>query len=263
MMRINLLLLNIFFMTLIGNSASAEQLKSVVDSDFRQINNTQRDEYRHPIQTLSFFDIKQTDTVIELWPGSGWYAEILGPYLAQKGHYIAGNFDVNGEETAFTVRAGKKFEAWINKNSAHLGHISTVAFQPPKLIKLGNKESVDAVLTFRNLHNWAKIHQLQAVFESSYQVLKKGGTFGVVEHRAKPNMDIDSGYMSQLEVIKLAEKVGFKLVATSEINANPKDTKNYANGVWTLPPTLALGNKEKEKYLAIGESDRMTLRFIK
>lgn len=205
--------------------------------------------------------------MVELWPGGGWYAEILAPYLASEGQYVAGNFDTKTDDEkkkqGYRVKSGLKFEAWLKSNRNVLGKATTVTFEPPKHYALGTEASVDTVLTFRNLHNWAMKGHLEPVFESAYDVLKSGGTFGVVEHRANPGMDAKTGYMDEAEVIALAEKVGFTLVAKSEINANSKDTKNYPKGVWTLPPRLALDAQDKEKYLAIGESDRMTLKFIK
>ncbi|BAJ02444.1 class I SAM-dependent methyltransferase [Shewanella violacea] len=242
-------------------------LQQVVDSDFRQDKNASRDGFRHPLETLTFFDINPSDTVIELWPGGGWYAEILAPYLADDGQYVAGNFDANPADVkqreGYKAKAGKRFETWLEDNRTQLGKATTVTFDPPAHYKLGSDASVDVVLTFRNLHNWAMKGQLQPVFESAFRVLKSGGTFGVVEHRSKAGMDAKTGYMDEDKVIALAEKVGFSLVAKSEINANNKDTKDHPQGVWTLPPSLALEDLDKEKYLDIGESDRMTLKFIK
>ncbi|RTR39732.1 methyltransferase [Shewanella canadensis] len=249
------------------HSDDTQSLTNAVKSEFRQAKNIERDGFRHPLETLSFFDIKASDTVVELWPGGGWYAEILAPYLAHSGNYIGGNFDTNPDDeklrNGYRAKAGKKFEHWLADNRAHLGNATTVTFDPPGYYQLGNDNSVDVVLTFRNLHNWAMKGYLEPVFVSAYKVLKYGGTFGVVEHRANPGMDAKTGYMDQTQVIALAEKVGFTLVEQSEVNANPKDTKDYPKGVWTLPPRLALDSLDREKYLAIGESDRMTLKFIK
>ncbi|WP_299788973.1 class I SAM-dependent methyltransferase [uncultured Shewanella sp.] len=250
-----------------GESDQFQGLTDAVNSEFRQAKNITRDEFRHPLETLKFFNIQPSDTVIELWPGGGWYAEILAPYLTEHGSYIAGNFDTNPvdekQRNGFRAKAGKRFELWLSENQTHLGSARTVTFDPPNFYRLGDDNSADAVLTFRNLHNWAMKGYLEPVFESAYSVLKPGGTFGVVEHRAKPGMDVKTGYMDQAEVIALAEKVGFTLVESSEVNANPKDTKDYPKGVWTLPPRLALGSQDKARYLSIGESDRMTLKFIK
>lgn len=250
-----------------GQTKLNPQLDAALANELRQATNLQRDQYRHPGETLSFFDIKPTDTVIELWPGGRWYAEILAPYLAKEGHYIAANFDVNPPESvkspAYKIRLGKALVQWLDDNGARLGAASTLPFAPPRLVSLGDDNSADAVLTFRNLHNWAMDGQLENVFDAAYQVLKSGGVFGVVEHRAKPGMDVKSGYMVQEEIIALAEQSGFALVSSSEVNANAKDSKDHPKGVWTLPPSLKLGDQDKEKYLAIGESDRMTLKFIK
>ncbi|QDF75111.1 MULTISPECIES: class I SAM-dependent methyltransferase [Shewanella] len=244
-----------------------QQITDALSNPLREPANLERDKYRHPAETLSFFGIKPTDTVVELWPGGRWYAEILAPYLAKEGHYVAANFDANPpaevESPAYRIRLGKALDAWLQTHSDTLGKASSLSFEPPRLSELGAANSADAVLTFRNLHNWAKAGVLEQVFDSAYQVLKPGGTFGVVEHRANPGMDLSTGYMVQDEVIALAEKAGFTLVAASEINANAKDTKDHPKGVWTLPPSLRLGEQDKDKYLAMGESDRMTLKFIK
>jgi len=242
-------------------------LAQIVSSDFRQDKNISRDKYRHPLETLTFFNIKPSDTVIELWPGGGWYAEVLAPYLAQEGQYVAGNFDTKPEDETlrqgYRATKGRLFEAWLKEHSAHVGKASTVTFDPPTHYALGSDASVDTVLTFRNLHNWAMKGFLEPVFESTFNVLKPGGIFGIVEHRAKPGMTAKTGYMDEAKVIALAEKVGFTLVAKSDVNANSKDTKDYPKGVWSLPPRLVLEEVDKSKYLAIGESDRMTLKFVK
>ncbi|WP_244325787.1 class I SAM-dependent methyltransferase [Shewanella aestuarii] len=244
-----------------------DKLKAAVASDFRSDSNKLRDVYRHPAETLAFFDVKADQTVIELWPGGGWYAEILAPYLAEQGQYVAANFETEPTEdtrqTAYFKSAGEKFEKWVADNKAVVGDVQFVTLNPPVKLNLGADNSADHVLTFRNLHNWAMKGQLEGVFNAAYAVLKEGGTFGVVEHRANPGMAAESGYMEQNQMVELAQKAGFELAASSEVNANPKDTKNYAKGVWTLPPRLALGEEDKQKYLDIGESDRMTLKFIK
>jgi predicted methyltransferase len=249
-----------------GVSVNTE-LMTAVNSSIRKKDNTLRDQYRHPAETLAFFDVKPTDTLIELWPGSGWYTEILAPYLAEKGHYIAAGFETEPKEDTpgnnYRAKAGKAYQAWLNDNKAQLGPVHNVVLDPPLSLTLGAPGSADVVLTFRNLHNWAMQDQLEGVFVAAFNVLKSGGTFGVVEHRANPGMKADSGYMDQAAMVALAKKVGFTLTDSSEINANPRDTKDYPKGVWTLPPRLALDAQDKDKYLAIGESDRMTLKFTK
>jgi predicted methyltransferase len=243
------------------------ELSNAVKSQFRTEANTLRDKYRHPAETLAFFNLKSTDTVIELWPGAGWYTEIIAPYVADKGQYVAAGFEtapkLDTPGTQYFAKAGKAYQAWLAERKEHLGKVSSVTLDPPGSVSLGDPASADVVLTFRNLHNWAMKEQLEGVLSAAFNVLKSGGTFGVVEHRANKGMKAESGYMEQGAMIALAEKAGFKLVASSEINANPKDTKDHPKGVWTLPPRLALDGVDKDKYLEIGESDRMTLKFIK
>ncbi|MGX9461518.1 class I SAM-dependent methyltransferase [Shewanella sp. A14] len=242
-------------------------LAKAVASKFRSEDNKLRDQYRHPAETLAFFDIKPDQTVIELWPGGGWYAEILAPYLAEKGQYVAANFETKPKEdnprTTYYKSAGLKFEKWVSDNKASVGNVQFVTLDPPATFSLGKDNSADHVLTFRNLHNWAMKGELEGVFKAAHDVLKVGGSLGVVEHRAKIGMPAESGYMDENQMVELANKYGFELLASSEVNANPKDTKDYEKGVWTLPPRLALGDQDKQKYLDIGESDRMTLKFIK
>ncbi|MGI2260811.1 class I SAM-dependent methyltransferase [Shewanella sp. GXUN23E] len=244
-------------------------LSEVVASEFRQPDNVKRDLYRHPAETLNFLGLQPDQTVIELWPGgSAWYAEIIAPYLASSGHYVAANFNVNKPESEKGARfyrdAGLKFSQWLASNRDKLGNrASEVVLDPPAHLTLGPDASADMVLTFRNLHNWASNGQLDAVFGAAFAVLKPGGILGVVEHRAAPGMTIESGYMDETQMIAAAQQAGFVLEAKSEINANPKDTKDYEKGVWTLPPRLALGEQDKARYLGIGESDRMTLKFVK
>ena len=206
---------------------------------------------------------KPSMSVIELWPSRGWYSEILEPFLTNEGTFFAADFDPN--YAAWTPKAIKR-NADNRAKSKILSDMKMITlFIDEK--PLYDKESVDMVLTFRNLHNWLKAGLLMDVFNKSYAVLKPGGVFGVVEHRALPGTSIEdmnkSGYVTEKLAIEYAEKAGFVLIATSEINANPKDGTIHPKGVWTLPPSLRLGDEDKEKYIAIGESDRMTLKFIK
>ncbi|MBB1361480.1 class I SAM-dependent methyltransferase [Shewanella sp. SR44-4] len=242
-------------------------LAKAVASEFRTADNKLRDQYRHPAETLAFFDIKPEQTVIELWPGGGWYAEILAPYLAEKGQYVAANFETNPatdtNQSAYYKSAGLKFEKWVSDNKASVGNVQFVTLDPPAKFSLGKDNSADHVLTFRNLHNWAMKGELEGVFKAAHDVLKVGGSLGIVEHRANIGMAAESGYMDQNQMVELANKYGFELTGSSEVNANPKDTKDYQKGVWTLPPRLAMGDQDKQKYLDIGESDRMTIKFTK
>nr|WP_239556803.1 methyltransferase [Dyella flava] len=242
---------------------TAGQLDAVLAGSWRSAPNKARDVYRHPKATLQFFGLQPDQTVIEITPGGGWYTEILAPLLRDNGHYIAAVSGGNGgedQQNAASLRS--KFAA----DSTEYSKASIVIFNP-KAPVLGPAGSADMVLTFRNVHNWAEAGTAEAMFKAFYAVLKPGGTLGVVDHRAAAGASLDavkdSGYLPTDYVIKLATDAGFKLDAQSEINANPKDTKDYPKGVWTLPPTLTLGDQDRTKYLAIGESDRMTLRFVK
>jgi predicted methyltransferase len=242
---------------------TAGQLDAVLAGSWRSATNKARDVYRHPKGTLQFFGLQPDQTVIEITPGGGWYSEILAPLLRDNGHYVAavaGSSDSESSQNASALRA--KFTA----DPAEYGKASIVTFNP-KAPVFGAPGSADMVLTFRNVHNWAVAGTASAMFKAFYAVLKPGGTLGVVDHRAAEGASFDSvkdsGYLPTEYVIKLATDAGFKLDAQSEINANPKDTKDYPKGVWTLPPTLTLGDQDRAKYLAIGESDRMTLRFVK
>ena len=243
---------------------TASQLDRVLTGAWRSPANSARDVYRHPKATLQFFGIQPDQTVIEITPGSGWYSEILAPLLHDNGHYIAAvQAPVGGGEARRDQDAlHQKFSA----DTAHYGNAKFVEFDP-KAPVLGPPGSADAVLTVRNVHNWVMADTAPAMFKAFYAVLRPGGVLGVVDHRADDAASLasvkQSGYVPTRYVVKLATDAGFTLEESSEINANPKDTKNYPKGVWTLPPTLTLGDQDKAKYLAIGESDRMTLRFIK
>ncbi|WP_298441778.1 methyltransferase [uncultured Ferrimonas sp.] len=244
-------------------AADASSLEQLVQGEHRSAKHIARNEYRHPQQTLELFGIHPDMTVIELWPGGGWYTEILAPYLRDNGQFIAASFDTSGDPASYRVKAGKRFEAKLAAQPALYDATKVIAFNPPELLSLGGENTADMVLTFRNLHNWAMSDSLEGVFSAAYDVLSPGGVFGVVEHRGFAGIDPRSGYMDQGEVIALAEKVGFRLAMTSEINANDKDIKDYPKGVWTLPPVLRMKEVDRAKYLAIGESDRMTLKFYK
>ena len=236
----------------------------------RSEKNRARDQYRHPKETLQFFGIAPGMRVIEIWPGAGWYTELLAPLMRGNGSFVAGYWDdgITGQPE-YRYRLANEYKTMLLNFPDLYDQIEIENFSPPTETGLGAPGSADAVLTFRNVHNWIseKDNAAPAVFKSFFDVLKPGGTLGVVEHRAGAGKSAEesfkSGYLSEDAVIKLATDAGFVLVEKSEINANPKDTKDHPEGVWTLPPSLALGDKDKAKYLAIGESDRMTLKFQK
>ena len=237
------------------NAGVTAQLQQAVNGSWRSAAHKARDQYRHPVQTLAFFGIKPDMTVIELDPAGGWYSEILAPFLYDHGHLI---------------EAGSpKFADRIKAEPKVFGHIEKVVpFAPPFQVKLGAPDSADMVLTFRNTHDWLNHSPdtLAAVFKSAFDVLKPGGVFGVAEHRAKPFADAVASAktlhrLPEDYLIALGLKTGFRLDGVSEINANPNDPEDI--NVHRLPPDLAGPESEHAKLQKVGESDRMTLRFVK
>jgi predicted methyltransferase len=240
-------------------------LKAAIAAPGRTPANVARDRYRHPLETLSFFGVRPSDTVVEIWPGGGWYTEILAPYLRQGG----GNYWAADMENALGG-----MNRMMAADPARYGGIRTAIF--PAFAPADHRfpdGTADVVLTFRNVHNWqmGSRHDGQPYAEEAFRqmfaMLRPGGTLGVVDHRLPESADIarerTSGYVKVSTVRRLAEAAGFRFVAASEVNANPRDTTDYPRGVWTLPPTYRLGDQDRARYAAIGESDRMTLRFVK
>jgi len=253
-LKITLIILSFSFNT------NAHGLKEAIESADRTPANVLRDQYRNPHDTLAFFGIKDDMVVVELSPGSGWYTEILANYIHHPGKLIAAHFDPQSSNNYYRrSRAGFEKKLASSDKYRNVGLVNLFD-------ELAEPNSVDAIITFRNLHNWLGTN-MDLIFTNSYKALKPGGVFGVVEHRANLGTSMEdmkkSGYVTEEHAILVAKKHGFELVARSEINANPLDTKDYENGVWTLPPSLRLKDLDKEKYLAIGESDRMTLLFRK
>jgi predicted methyltransferase len=243
-------------------------LDQALAGSHREARNAARDQYRHPKETLLFFGLRPDMTVVEVWPSGGWWTEILAPVLKDQGKYYAAWYPTQIDGTSdYLKKAEKGFDAKLAAQPNLYGKVIKTSLRAPDYVDMVPKGSADMVLTFRNVHNWANAGNAEAMFQAFYAALKSGGVLGVKDHRAKPGtpfqQQIDTGYLTEEYVIGLAEKAGFRLAAKSEINANPKDTKDHPRGVWTLPPTLALGDKDKDKYLSIGESDRMTLKFIK
>ncbi|HET8611778.1 MAG TPA: methyltransferase [Sphingomonas sp.] len=239
-------------------------IRKAVDDPGRKAENRARDKYRHPAATLSFFGLKPDMTVVEMIPGGGWYSEILAPFLAGQGHYVA------------AVEPGKptdSFKALIAADPDRYGKATVATFNPGQPNELVAPGTADMILTFRNIHNLlgspeqAGDGNAPQAFADWYRALKPGGILGIVEHRLPETMDSarekTSGYVKRSTVIRLAMAAGFQFAGASEINANPKDDHDHPKGVWTLPPTYALGDQDKAKYEAIGESDRMTLKFVK
>lgn len=248
------------------HSFSEEDIKKISNSSHRSLENRVRNKFRHPVETLLFFDIKPEHTVVEIGPGGGWYTEILGPLLKENGKLYLAIFSESSKRS-YAPRLNAKVKEMVSDKS-HYGDVEFTVLEAPLHIgPIAPAGTADRVLTFRNVHNWMKDGKANEVFESFYKALKPGGILGVVEHRANSGEKQDpkaiSGYVREDFVIQLATKAGFKLLGKSEINANPKDTSLHPKGVWTLPPSLRLGDKNKQKYIEIGESDRMTLKFVK
>jgi len=240
-------------------------LAPILAGNHRSDTNKARDAWRHPVETLEFFGVEPGMSVVEIWPGGGWYTEVLGPLLNANGRYIAAAADPNGA-SANTLAAIQRFKDKLAARPDLYANTQVTGFGS-KALDFVPAGSVDRVLTFRNVHNWMGAGWAEDAFKAMFKALKPGGVLGVVEHRASKDQPQDpkaaSGYVREDYVIKLATDAGFKLVAMSEINSNPRDTKDHPKGVWTLPPTLTLKDQDRDKYLAIGESDRMTLRFVK
>ena len=242
-------------------------LDKVLAGDHRSAENRARDVWRHPKETLQFFGFRQDMAVLEVSPGGGgWYTEVLAPTLRDHGRYIAAAWDPNST-SEYVKKNSKKFADKLAARPDLYGRATVTALQAPNALKPVPDGSVDMVLTFRNIHGWMGDDAADAMFKAMYAALKPGGILGVAEHRAKNDKPQDpkaeSGYVREDYAIALIEKAGFKLIGKSEVNANPKDTADHPNGVWSLPPTLQGGEVDRDKFLAIGESDRFTLRFRK
>jgi predicted methyltransferase len=242
-------------------------LAAAVANPARPAEDRARDAARHPKETLSFFGVRPDSKVIELWPGGGWYTAVLGPLLGANGSLTVTSFDPKGPPDAYGTKNALKLQARHAGDPASFGKVNVQIVNPPDMLQLGPDATADVVLTFRNYHNWMEAGYADKIVAAAFKALRPGGVFGVEEHRAAPGttpeQSVKSGYVDQAVIVKAAEAAGFKLVASSEINANPKDTKDYPEGVWTLPPSLALEAADRAKYEAIGESDRMTLKFEK
>ena len=236
-----------------------------VASPHRSADNVARDRYRHPLEVLKFFGVREDSTVVEILPGSrGYYLEILAPYLKAKGRYIAADRDA--EAPPQYLADHRKLLARLAAEPALYGKVVVTEFNGDRH-EIAPPGSADFVLTFRNLHNWLASDQIEEALSAFYKALKPGGVLGVVDHRGRIDMtqeaQMKTGYVREDVAIELIENAGFELVGTSEVNANPQDTKDYPAGVWTLPPTYRLKDRDRAKYEAIGESDRFTLKFVK
>jgi predicted methyltransferase len=241
-------------------------IQAAMAAKCRKPDDAARDKYRHPAETLDAFGFKPNMTVLEYGPGEGWYTELLAPALAKNGKLLVSSGDPNGPIDIRSTLYAQRTKALLASSPELYGKVETVVVDP-KAPKLGADASVDMVLLMRELHGMNNNHTLAAWLAEFHRVLKPGGVLGVEQHRAKadanPDVSSKNGYLPEKWCIEQIEAAGFKLAGHSEINANPKDTKDYAEGVWTLPPSFTLKEKDHDKYAAIGESDRMTLKFVK
>ena len=265
-MRRFLCLLALAQTTVLALPASAElDWGTALNGEHRSTGNTARDVYRHPRETLEFFGISEDMTVVELAPGGGWYTEILAPLLHERGEYYAAHYGMNGR--SYYRRALGAYLQKLGENDDVYGNVTVTTLMPTESVLIAPGGTADMVLAFRNVHSWMRGEMLPETFATAYAALKPGGVFGVVQHRARDNRSVEqmkeSGYVTEALVIETAEAAGFQLAARSEINANPGDSADYAGGVWELPPGLRGDESTRAQRLAIGESDRMTLKFVK
>ena len=241
-----------------GDEAETPSIDEILAGDQRSDAERARDQYRNPKETLAFFGVEPGKDVLELAPGGGWYTRILAPMLRHEGSLTVALPD---------GRYGDAFRALAEENPEFYGHIAQARLAPQEGAALGEPESVDVAITFRNIHGWVNAGITEATFAAVFDVLRPGGVFGVVQHREAEGRELDAsrGYIPEAYVIELAQKAGFELEARSEINANPRDTKDHASGVFSLLPAQRGEESEEEKarLAEIGESDRMTLKFRK
>jgi predicted methyltransferase len=250
-----------------AQEAEDPALRAAIAGPQRSAANRARDAARHPYETLRFFGLRATQNVVEVSPGGGWYTEILAPYLREGGRlYAAGEAADDADE--YRRRSRLNFDAKLAKNPEIYDRVK-VGLLPrtPRFTDIAPPGGADLVLTFRNVHNWIEAGHLDATLQAFAAVLKPGGVLGVEEHRAPPGSSLEwikkNGYVTEDLLVARARAAGLELAARSDINANPRDTHDHPNGVWSLPPTLRGGELDKEKYLAIGESDRFTHRYVK
>lgn len=254
-----------------GASALAQDSAARIDEALagwhRSAASQARDKYRHPKETLLFFGLRPDMTVVEISPANGWYTEIIAPVVRDHGQFYGASPKLGNDAPEAMKKREAAYPALLAARPAVYGDAKAINFDSAAPV-FAPAASVDLIVTFRNVHNWAKAGNAEAMFKGFYAALKPGGILGVVEHRAKPGtsmqQQINSGYMSEATVTELARQAGFTLAAQSEINANPLDTADHPGGVWNLPPNLrGVADADKPKYIAIGESDRMTLKFVK
>ena len=242
-----------------------QELERLRAAPHRGERNRSRDPHRHPVEVIAFFGIRPESTVVEILPGSaGYFMEILAPFLKGKGRYIAASRD---ERAAPQYLADhQRLLGRLRAEPALYGEVQVTKFNAD-LHDIAPPGSADFVITFRNLHNWIERGEIEGALQAFHRALKPGGVLGVVDHRGRTdqeqNAQLKSGYVREDFAIALIERAGFRLAGRSEINANPRDSKDHPEGVWTLPPSYRLKSQDRAKYAAIGESDRFTLKFVK
>jgi predicted methyltransferase len=252
------------------DAATSAALDAAIAGAHRSDANKARDRYRHPKETLAFFGLRRDMTVVEIWPGGGWYTDILAPTLKGTGKLYAAEYGAN-PPFPYQRNEMEALRAKIARAPDAYGNITFTSLRFPDEIVIAPPGSADLIVTFRNVHNWFDPgygkDANRLAFVAMFNALKPGGTLGVVDHRwpdpATEDPQAANGYMSEQRTIEYVEAAGFRFVGRSDVNRNPKDTHDHARGVWTLPPDLALGAQDRQKYLDIGESDRFTLKFVK
>lgn len=252
----------------LAENSYIDRVSAAAVGEHRSAGNQARNEFRNPVQTLSFFGFEDGMSVLEIYPGGGWYAEVLAPAIRDHGTYTIANWDPEVEGLpSYQYELPKRLRAKFDANPELYDQVKEVHFSPPSSASLGDADSYDRVLTFRNSHGWVGSGMAEDIYAEFARVLKPGGMLGVVQHRAAPGGDpavtAEMGYVPEAAIIAIAEAAGLEFVASSEVNSNPMDSRDHPEGVWTLPPGLALGDQDRAKFQAIGESDRMTLTFVK
>ncbi len=261
-MFLKIVMVGLLLLPLTSVAASKSPLQAAVDNEARPAEEAARDVYRNPYETLKFFGLEADQTVVELFPGNGWYTAILAPYLAAEGRFVAAHFNLDREPLpGFYEPVRERYEA-------RFPDVEIAAFDPPEFAAPVAAGEADLVLTFRNVHSWLRDGQLDDVFAAAHTMLREGGVFGVVGHRLPEDREQDpeaaTGYVQESVVIGIAEAAGFRLAERSEINANPADTADHPDGVWMLPPQSRVpDDADAEHYAEIGESDRFTLKFVR
>jgi predicted methyltransferase len=242
-------------------------IAAAMKGQHRKAGNALRDPFRHPAETLAFLGLQPKMTVIEVSPGEGWYTELLAPVLAKKGKLFVTNGDPDGPADKRSTYYAERTKRFLDRLPEAYGKVGSIIVVDDAAPELGPDGKVDMILVFRELHGMVNGKRLGPWLGAIHKALKVGGVLGIEQHRAPPDAvaekSAENGYLPEKWVIDTISAAGFKLAGKSEVNANPKDTKDYPEGVWTLPPSYALGDKDRAKYTAIGESDRMTLKFVK